>query len=151
MLLCKTRHQAGAQHWPLSRHVGAWNGRWSNGDLAVIPRWRQKSKVTSILRSQQQCGFWLVQVSSEALCGMRPELGDEEEAVGTGRKGQNEELGSKDAYFLPLPLPLSPITARRLTLDAAKGPSSKQGWTRWQDEASPSFLPNPYYLALDTW
>ena len=46
--------------------------------------------------------------------------------MGTGRKGQNEELGSKDAYFLPLPLPLSPIVARRLTLDAAKGPSSKR-------------------------
>ena len=69
-------------------------------------------------------------------------------AVGTGRKGQNEELGSKDAYFLPLPLPLSPIVARRLTLDAAKGPSSKQGWARWQDEASPSFLPDVLPLRL---
>ena len=87
MLLCKTRHQAGAQHWPLSRHVGARNGRWSDGDLAVIPRWRQKSKVTSILRSQQQCSFWLVQVSSEALRGMRPELGDEEEGCGNWEKG----------------------------------------------------------------
>ena len=90
-------------------------------------------------------------MSSEALCGRRPELGDEEGAVGTWRKGQNEELGSKDAYFLPLPLPLSPIIARRLTLDAAKGHNSKQGWARWQDEASPSFLPNPYHLALGTW
>lgn len=150
MVLCKTRHQAGARYWPLSRQVGARSGRWSDADLEVIPRWRQKSKVTSILRSQQQCSFWLVQVRSEALCGRRPELRDEEGAVGTGRKGKNEELGSRDAYFLPLPLPLSPIIARRRTLDEAKGPSSKQAWARWQDEASPSFLPHPCYLALDT-
>ena len=74
-------------------------------------------------------------------------------AVGTGRKLQNEKVGGEDAHFLPLP-PF-PSYREETTLGMVKGPGSKAeeggGWNLGgRMKSSPSFLPYPYLLVLDT-